>query len=205
MIGDVFALDKDDCFKPFTIPFLNFVYNETGVLLKPEDGVPGKYHFDEAHPECGITSDEFTTMIDTFILEHSAEVEPFPDAMNAIQALANITDIHLVTARDPKYKDVTLSSIDRHIGLQYFKDVHVMGSNDSYKKVTKVDTYVAIGASSTADDADHNINAAIDAGLKAFSVQYNGLFHGGHDLDPRAIVVSSLSEILQYADIKQVS
>ncbi len=200
MPKEVLAVDFDDCIVPFDIPFRSWLHEEHGVDLRAVKAVKGKFHYDEAYPKSGISKEQFGKFIDSYTEGFSSEAPPYPGAKEGLEQLSEVYELHIVTARPPQYRDVTEASVEQHIGVGVFEAVHTAEYNGDHKLTSKVSTFKKIGAVAAVDDADHNVNAAIGAGLKGFSIQLPEHSHNGHNLHESAIVIAGLGEILQYTD-----
>ena len=198
---EVFAVDFDDCVIPFDAPFRAWIQTETGITLHTDDVVPGKFHYDEAYPDCGLLKEDFAQLIDNYITNASADVPPGEGTVEALEQLSEVFELHIVTARPHQHLEVTRQSVYQHFGEHIFNGIHTAEFNGDHSTTSKVTIYKKIGAIATVDDADHNINAAIKAGMIGISLQHPDHHHNGHTLPPTAITVSSLSEILQHLDV----
>ena len=196
MSKEVMAVDFDDCIIPFDTPFRQWALTEHAIVLDKEKAVKGKFHYDEAYPESGLTSSLTGQLIDQYLAEASVETVPYDGVIEDLQMLIDFFDLQIVTARPPEHRDVTVASIERHIGAGVFSAVHTAEYNGDHKLTSKVSTYRRIDAKVAIDDADHNVNAAIEAGLIGISVQYPEHTHNGHNLHEDALVVASLKEII---------
>jgi hypothetical protein len=198
MSKKVFAIDFDDCLVPFDVPFRAWVGKTQGIILADADCVPGKFHYDDAYPNSGLTGDDFGVLIDDYTKTASVDIEPYEMVLESLKILSEFFSLHVVTARPPKHLNVLMGSIDRHFGSGFFDGVHAVGSQDGHKRTTKIDAYNEISAVAAIDDADHNVNAAISVGLTGFSIQYPDHKHNGHSLSPDALVVRSFKEVIDY-------
>ena len=191
---EIIAVDYDDCVVPFDIPFRNWMHDEHGIDLLSVKAIEGKFHYDEAYPDSGLTAKEFTELLNQYTLTKSIETPAYEAATEGLTLLVERYDLQIVTARPPTHKAITIESVKLHFpGI--FSDVHTAEYSGDHKMTSKVSTYRKIGAFAAIDDADHNVNAAIGAGLVGISIQYPSHNHNGHNLFREAVVASNLTEV----------
>lgn len=205
MSKEVLAVDYDDCLVPFQDAFKTWLLGAHGHDLYNHTPVPGKFHYDEAYPDCGIDASSFSSYIEQYTEEASIDTAPYGGVEEALTELAEYYELHVVTARAQKYRNVTERAIEKYFGGDLFQGVHTAEFNGSHKKISKVSMYRYIGATATVDDADHNINAAIEVGMRGFSIQYPDHSHNGHSLHPEAVVVASFDDIVRYTKTERVA
>ena len=161
MDKEVFAVDYDDCLVPFQDAFKTWLRDTHGHDLCQHTPVLGKFHYDEVFPDSGIAADSFSRFIDQYTEEASIDTAPYEGVHEALVELAELYELHIVTARAPKYRAITEQAAEKYFGSNVFEAVHTAEFTGNHKETSKVSMYRHIGATATVDDADHNINAAV--------------------------------------------
>lgn len=196
----VLVLDFDDCLIPTDVPLREWITREKGIDLVSVKRVPGKFMYEEAFPDSGLTATIATSLVDEYIATASINTLPFEKVIETLEELHRHFELHVVTARPDIHHDVTLKSVEKHFKPGLITDVHSVGGSGHTKHTTKEQKYRELHAVATVDDGDHNVNTAIEAGLLAFSLQHPTHEHNGMALHADAIVITDFSEMLDYID-----
>lgn len=116
----IIAIDCDDVLVPSTHAIVDEYNRRYGTQVSYE-----RSH-ETGNEEWGVSREEAKHRIhDIQLSEEYAAIEPFTDAVNAVSRLADLHELHLVTARDGKLLKVTVSMIDKFFPGSFTSLEHV--------------------------------------------------------------------------------
>ena len=163
----VIAIDVDDVLAHSVEHFRQSVNKKTGSALTPDHfKVPGPYHkyFQSILESNGIDHESIKDDLFQSMVNDQTRVMPQPGAIAALQALAQVNDLVVITARPPEWEPQTHIWLESHYpGV--FKNVYFAGNRHDPTGKTKGQMCVEVGAGYLIDDNPEHCLAAIESGV----------------------------------------
>ena len=145
----VIGIDMDDVLIRFLDGFLSFHNTKYDSNFNPND-------FDtfDFWKTLGCTHDESVRRVhDFFESEEFANLDPVPGAVDAVNSLAELYDLYIITARPDSLSDKTHSWIERHFA-GCFKGIFFTNGFEAEEKRRKKSEFCAkVGAEVMIDDS----------------------------------------------------
>ena len=170
----VIACDIDEVLFPYLSGYVKYYNRVHGTELAVTDF--HSYNFTQVH---GGTVEYISDLVYAFHDEPEfAEIEPITGALEAVDRLQQIGELHFVTARQEVIAGKTHDWIKKHFGIE--KDRIHLGNHWSKDtdvvtlKRTKSEMCRAIGAEVLIDDAPSYATECAEAGMKVFLFDLDG-------------------------------
>jgi 5'(3')-deoxyribonucleotidase len=158
----VIAVDVDDVLMPLTPHFVKHLNARHGTSHRAEDNKDFFYDI-----SFGFTREQVEAELKVFgdSDEHAA-VRPIDGAIAALQKLQEKYDIHVITARGNHWRRTTEAWLHRMFPAT-FEHIHFLyDPSDDTVHVPKSAICKQIGATVMIDDAVHNIEDCVSAGIR---------------------------------------
>ena len=161
----VLAIDIDDTLCPFSECFLTYLNCKYRKIFCMKDVT--SYNL---HPLYNISHEQMITDLDCFMNTQSMKTIPvLNNAVYVLSELADVYELHLVTARHLSFKEHTEKWVTENF-QSLFADIHYcsfynIAGKESQFKIHKATMCKRIGAVSLIDDNVDNITACISNGI----------------------------------------
>lgn len=161
MTKEVIAFDIDEVLYPFTPRFAEYHNRTHGTSVTIADFQT--YDFETV---LGISVDEAVSRIYAYHEIDDSDVEPIEHAQQALEVLTRNYDLVNITARNPKYEQITKKWIQKNFpGI--FRDIVLIGHAAVMEKPrTKTEVCHELGAFALVDDSLGHVYHAVQDNLE---------------------------------------
>lgn len=161
MSKEVIACDVDEVLFPFIENFLRHYNEENGTNFEPEEFE--EYHF---HNRLGLSVPKTVDRINEYTREsdHST-IELLDGAEDAIERLASVYELEIITARHPEFEVKTWTWLQEQLP-EKFRAIKAIGyAGRQERAVTKAEVCTEIGAIALIDDSIDHIRECHSVGI----------------------------------------
>ncbi len=137
----------------------------------------------------------------SFLSNGHASVRPVKDAQGAIERLAKVYTVVIVTARFPDLKGVTKEYLDRYF-MSHIHDIHMAGyPGGSLRVRPKVEICSEINAVALVDDSLRHIRDCARAGMQGVLFGDYAWNSYSEQLPDRIVRCANWSEVAEFFDV----
>lgn len=164
MSRQVIAIDFDDVIATFNRAYIEH-HNRVHQVPRIEYDLVDSYDFTEVY---GVDAETMAKRVRTFCLMHHDDIVPWKGVKEALAALSQDRELHVVTSRCESLTEVTEAWLVKHDLRQYFASLHFtngFGSLYPERRRSKSSVCTEIGARVLIEDAAHNAAEVANTGV----------------------------------------
>ncbi len=155
------AVDIDDVLFPFVPEFVQFDNARFNGSLSEDDFF--NYRFWEV---LGIPLDEAVERVYDFNAAEHSHIEPLYNVKDSLKALSKDYDLVVITARHPRFADVTDNWLNTHLEGIFSEVVHIGHALVVDEPQRKVDVCHKLKAFALIDDSLDHTSECVDEGIE---------------------------------------
>ena len=194
MKKQIIAVDIDEVLFPFIAQFAEFHNARYKTKLTPEQFL--SYEFEHA---LGLNLTETIERVYEFTSQDHLHIQPLGEAQTALKKLSEEFELHIITARNPKFEASTRAWIETYFeGI--FSSIELIGYAPVMEKPrTKAEVCLSLGAQILIDDSVDHLKECSRLGIEG--VLFGDYTWNQTESLPKGVVkCTNWEEVLEHFD-----